>query len=213
MAGATWTKKGLRGQVFQKPSTVTVEPQPARTRFVPFAGDLNATYTPGLVTLQDAEGNDVERLENPRRTFADHQLDTTWTLPQGAYFSGYAMWTYLTTPFLLAEPGVQTREIEPWQQDGETWRVLEAEFPESIATHGKQQFFYFGADGLLRRTDYTVEIFGAGIQRSAHYTNAHQVFDGFSFPTQRRVVPRKPDNATLDSPLLITIDLNHVTVR
>jgi hypothetical protein len=30
------------------------------------------------------------------------------------------MWNYLTTPFLLTYPGVQTREISPWQEDGQT---------------------------------------------------------------------------------------------
>jgi hypothetical protein len=28
------------------------------------------------------------------------------------YFNGYAMWTYLTTPFLLKMPGVDVVEVE-----------------------------------------------------------------------------------------------------
>jgi hypothetical protein len=45
------------------------------------------------------------------------------------------MWNYPTTPFLLAYPGVQVREISPWQQYGQTWRRLHASFPASITTH------------------------------------------------------------------------------
>ncbi|WP_432946139.1 hypothetical protein ACQPXM_07440 [Kribbella sp. CA-253562] len=213
VGGATWAKKGVQDKVFVTAATATVEPHRESTRFVPFAGGATAVFRPDLVTLEDAEGNEVERLEHPRSTFAQHELSTPWSVPQAAYFGGYAMWTYLTTPFLLAEPGVSTREIDPWHENGETWRVLEAEFPDSIATHSTRQFFYFGPDGLLRRTDYTVEIFGAGIQRSAHYTRLPKVFDGFTFPTERRVVPRKPDNTTLDGPQLVTIDVKHVEVR
>ena len=34
-----------------------------------------------------------------------------------AYFSGYAMWNYLNTPFIFALPGFQTEEIEPWDEN------------------------------------------------------------------------------------------------
>jgi hypothetical protein len=67
------------------------------------------------------------------------------------------LWNYLTTPFLLAYPSVQVREISPWQQHDQTWRRLRATFPASITTHSAEQVFYFGDDGLLRRLDYTVE--------------------------------------------------------
>ncbi len=52
-----------------------------------------------------------------------------------AYFNGYALWTYLTTPFLLAMDGVQAEETEPWREGSELWRVMRAYFPGSIETH------------------------------------------------------------------------------
>jgi hypothetical protein len=89
---------------------------------------------------------------------------------QVGYFLSYGMWNYLTTPFLLTYPGVQAREISPWQEDGQTWRRLHVTFPASITTHSAEQVFYFGADGLLRRLDYTTEV-NAG-DPVAHYTEA-----------------------------------------
>ena len=49
---------------------------------------------------------------------------------------GEALWTYLTTPFLL-------EETESWREGEETWRVLRAYFPGSIETHNLIQDFLF----------------------------------------------------------------------
>jgi hypothetical protein len=95
-----------------------------------------------------------------------------------------------TTPFLLTFPGVQAREISPWQEDGQTCRRLHVTFPASITTHSAEQVFYFGADGLLRRLDYTTEV-NAG-DPVAHYTEDYKTFDGLAFPTRRRVYRRNP---------------------
>ncbi|MEV2211290.1 hypothetical protein AB0H86_07400 [Streptomyces sp. NPDC050997] len=32
------------------------------------------------------------------------------------YFAGYAMWNYLTAPYLLTRPGVVVRELVPQQE-------------------------------------------------------------------------------------------------
>jgi hypothetical protein len=49
-----------------------------------------------------------------------------WDDLQLAYF---AKWTYLNTPFLFVLPGVETEEIQSWQEDGEAWRRLKVTFP------------------------------------------------------------------------------------
>jgi len=46
-----------------------------------------------------------------------------------AYFDSYALWTYLTIPFLYAHPAFVTEELTPWQENGEEWRRLKATFP------------------------------------------------------------------------------------
>src|SRR5262249_46939955 len=59
-----------------------------------------------------------------------------------------------------ARPGVESEEVEPWQEAGETWRRLKVRFPADIATHSTEQTLYLDRQGLLRRQDYNVEIDG-----------------------------------------------------
>jgi len=54
---------------------------------------------------------------------------------------GYAMWTYLTTPFFMAMPGFQVTEISPRHEGVERWRCLRARFPDEIASHSKERIF------------------------------------------------------------------------
>jgi hypothetical protein len=53
----------------------------------------------------------VESRDNSRAAFEGHVVETKWDNLHLFYFSGYAMWTYLTTPFLLKLPNVRTEEI------------------------------------------------------------------------------------------------------
>jgi hypothetical protein len=53
-----------------------------------------------------------------------YEVTTPWDALQVGYFISYASWNYLTAPFLLTYPGVQTRELEPWQEDGEEGPAL-----------------------------------------------------------------------------------------
>jgi hypothetical protein len=128
-----------------------------------------------------------------------------WDALQVGYFLSYGMWNYLTTPFLLAYPGVHSGEGSPWQEDGETWRRLNVTFPTSITTHSAEQVFYFGDDGLLRRLDYTVEADG---RRAAHYTEGYKAFDGLAFPTRRRVYRRNGDGTPDRAVAAITVDIH-----
>jgi hypothetical protein len=114
-----------------------------------------------------------------------------------------------TTSFLLTYPGVQAREISPWQEDGQTWRRLHATFPASITTHSAEQVFYFGADGLLRRLDYTTEVNAGDLV--AHYTEGYKTFDGLAFPTRRRVYRRNPGSTPDRSQAAITLDIHDIT--
>src|SRR3546814_14044537 len=95
------------------------------------------------------------------------------------------MWTYLTTPFLFRLPGFTSEEVEPWDENGETWRRLKVTFPEGVPSHSTQQTFYFDQSGLLRRHDYSVEIMGG--TTSANYATDHKAFDGLIRSEERRV--------------------------
>lgn len=172
------------------------------------APDLRTSFQPHRVAIETAEGRTVEEMPRPRDSFEGHALDTPWSRLQLAYFAGYAMWTYLTTPFLFASDGVETEEVEPWKENGETWRRLKVTFPPNIASHGAVQTFYFDAEGLLKRHDYEVEVSGG--TPAAHYVYQHEEFSGILVPTRRRVLGRGADGTSIPEPLIVSIELSEV---
>lgn len=173
------------------------------------APDHLARYTPDHVDIVDTTGTVLAARNEPRRAFDGHAPGELWHGVQAAYFAGYAFWTYLTLPFLLSWEGVRTVEIGPWQENGETWRRLRVEFPDRIVTHNAVQTLYFGAeDHRLRRHDYSPDLLGSPL--TAHYPGEYREFDGFAFPTRRRMVRREPDNTT-SGETLITLDIHSVT--
>jgi hypothetical protein len=190
-------------------TTVTVELKREWASHAPFgAGQRRSEFEPGRVALEAADGAVLEELPDPRKSFAGHTLQTPWTELQLAYFAGCAMWTYLNTPFLLAWPGVETEEIEPWRTSEGPWRRLAARFPADIATHSAVQTLYFDAEGLLKRHDYDVEI--AGNTPGAHLVGDYVEVSGIKFPTRRRIFARQPDGGFNEEPLVVSIDLFNI---
>jgi hypothetical protein len=118
-------------------------------------------------------------------------VETKWDKLHLVYFSGYAIWTYLTSPFLLRLPNVRLEEMEPWDKQGQVWRRLKVTFPPEIATHSTEQVFYFDKEGLRRRQDYNVDVLGGA--PSVNYTSEHKEFSGLVIPTHRWVYRRGPD--------------------
>jgi hypothetical protein len=118
--------------------------------------DRRTTFTTGEVSIETESGFVEEVRVNPAASFRGHSLDTPWDMLHVAYFASYALWSYLTIPFLYTYPEFVSEEIAPWQEDGERWRALKATFPDSIAGHTRNQISYFGPDGLLRRHEYIV---------------------------------------------------------
>lgn len=208
--GALWMLKGKAGVLDD--TTVTVDLRRERASHAPF-GDATrrSIFTPALVELRSDKDETLEFLEDPRSSFKGHTLESPWNDLQLAYFAGIAMWTYLTMPFLLAEAGVETNELEPWDEKGETWRRLRVRFPETIATHSTEQTLYVGADGLLKRHDYDVEI--AGNTPGAHFVSDYVEAQGLKFPSKRRIYPRQPDGQAMAEPLVVSIDLDQITLR
>jgi hypothetical protein len=170
--------------------------------------NLRTSFEPQRVAIESTDGHVVEERVHPRASFAGHGVDTPWDRLQLAYFAGYAMWTYLTTPFFFAMDGVATEELEPWHENGETWRRLEVTVPQGIATHSTLQTFYFSTDGLLKRHDYDADVLGG--TPAAHYVHEYQEFSGILVPTRRRVLGRRPDGTPTPDPLIVTIDLSEV---
>jgi hypothetical protein len=201
--------KGL--EVDPKPLKGTVTIHEESTVISPFGqSDWRMLFAPERVVIETTAGIVVQERSNPRAAFASHTMNTPWDLLHRAYFNGYARWTYLATPFLMAMPGFEVAEIAPWQEGAEHWRGLRARFPDPIASHSREQDFYFGDDFLLRRHDYHLEIAG-GIP-VAQYVHDIVEANGFRFPAKRRAYVRGPHLKAIHDLLLISLDLSDFQV-
>src|SRR5262245_16648027 len=174
------------------PRRMTVWLHEERSSVTPYgAADQRTMFTSDRIAIEKLDGTVVAERRAPRTSFAGHQVSTAWGPLHRAYFNGYALWTYLTTPFLLAMDGVRIEEADCWREGPETWRVLRAHFPDSIETHCPIQDFFFGEDLLLRRHDYNLDVAGgfAAAQLISDYTEAN----GIKLPTKRRAFARASD--------------------
>ena len=156
ITGALWQLKRTDDLQTQVSVEVLLHEQRVTTHLI--GRNKRLVFTPKRVTSETEDGQLLESCDAPRAAFRGHRQETPWDDLHVAYFTGYALWTYLTIPFLYTYPGFVTEELPPWREDGETWRPLKAIFPDSIATHTREQVSYFGEDGLLRRHEYTVDI-------------------------------------------------------
>jgi hypothetical protein len=167
---------------------------------------------PGLperLEIRTVQGRLVESRCDPRASFPGYGDEKHWDAVQIAYFTSVGMWTHLTTPFLFTRPGVRTREIGPWDEDGQSWRRLAVTFPPGIASHNPEQVFYYDGSYHQRRMDYRPEVTGSLI---AHYTHNPQRFDGFLFYRLSLVHVRGPDDVAEQDFAPITIDIDSVAL-
>ncbi|RMI28974.1 hypothetical protein [Nocardia stercoris] len=211
VGGVLWTLKGVDGILDD--STVQIRVQEERTWLRPASTpDVRLSFGPDRVTIEtdDPAARVVEELADPRDSFAGHTLETPWSTLQLAYFSGYAMWTYLSEPYSLTLPGVYTEELSTWHEDGQTWRRLGVRYPDTIATHSAVQVLYIDADGLIRRRDYEVDI--SANSPAAHYSSDFLSVDGIVLPTNRVVYGRDASGHRVADPILVTVALDNVTV-
>jgi hypothetical protein len=165
-------------------------------------------FTPHQVSVEDEQGHVIEKRDDPRRAFEGQVLETPWDDLHIAYFDSYALWTYLTIPFLYTYPGFLTEELPPWRENGEEWRPLKAVFPDYIASHTREQISYFGEDGLLRRHEYVVEIMGGA--RGLNYAYDYRQVDGIMVPTRRRVLGFDNKKRMIPDPVLVAIDIHDI---
>jgi hypothetical protein len=168
---------------------------------------------PERVTIRTVDGALVESRDDPRSSFPPFDQDATrWDAIQIAYFQSTSNWNYLVEPFVFTYPGVQTRELEPWQHgEGETWRRLAVTFPPGNANHNADQVFYYDDEFMLRRMDYAPEV--TGDAPIAHYAYDPVTFGGFVFPTRRRVHFRDADGVADLSFAPITDDVRELKVQ
>jgi hypothetical protein len=210
LTGYLWELKGYPEGVSDV--TMRIDARRPAVTICPYSRpDRRGYFTPDRVWIEDRAGKIVEERSHPRDSFAGHVPDTPWDQLHRLYFISYAMWNYLTTPFLFTRPGFELKEIEPHQENGETWRRLQVKFPPDIPTHnnfqaGGEQAFFFNERGLLQRLDYLSVVPGS------HYCFDHTNYKGFVFPTLRRVVARPPSGPLVNGPTLVLIQITDVVV-
>lgn len=195
---------------------LTADPQRPHAVIDPFPKpNRRAVFDEGAVRIETDGGETVESRHVPRPEFSGRsglRRNLRWDALDATYFAGYAMWNYLTTPYLLTREGVEASEGEPWSQDGETWRRLEVTFPPGLDTHSTRQTFYFDDRRLLRRHDYVAEVVG-GWAHGAHYCADHVEAGGLTFPTRRWVRPIGPRNRSLRFPTMVWLRLSEIEVE
>lgn len=207
--GAIWDIKGVPGIVDDGEITVWVQQQ--RTSLRPFtAPNLKSDYTPGRVAIETLDGHPVETLDDPRASFIGHTLETPWTIPQLAYFTGYAMWTYAAEPYNLTLPGIEVTQGDDWTEGDETWRRLDVTYPADIATHSSHQVLYIDESGLIRRRDYEVDI--AGGSPAAHYVSDFLEIGGILVPAKRMIYVRDEAGQPMLDQLVVSINLSDIDV-
>ncbi len=195
---------------------VAVDVHEPRTVIDPFPHDgQRGVFERGTVRIEDRDGEVVSSRTYPRSAFFGRsglRRNIRWDAMDSVYFAGYAMWGYLTTPYLLTREGVQVDEGETWEEGGQTWRRLNVCFPPDIDTHSPRQTYYFDTRGQLRRHDYIALVVGRWA-RAAHYCADEVQADGLIFATRRGVHPIGPGNRPLPFINLVSMRLSDVVVE
>jgi hypothetical protein len=208
--GVIWSVKGRTG--FIADARVTVGLREAWVLQAPFgSAGGTASFTPDRVVIRRADGSIVEDLTDPRASFRGHGLDTPWSDAQLVYTAGCAMWTYFNMPFLLAYPGVRTRELEPSTDGPVTLHRLEASFPEHYPVLGREQVVHVDPDGHVVRHDYAAETVGGAL--AAHFASDYVEVSGIVVPTKRRLFARQPDGRVIPEPVVASFDLSDLELR
>ena len=208
ITGAIWYVKSKPD--YLKNIVMTAESKTERV-VTEFPGqDKRSIFEPNRIVIEKLDGALSEARDDPEKSFEGQTLQTPWDDIHCAFFSGEALWTYLTTPFLYTYKDFKTEEISSIQVENETWRRLKVTFPAYVKSHTREQISCFGPDGLLRRHDYTVDILGGatGLNFASEYRNV----DGIIFPTKRRIYAWEGDYQLVKEPLLVAIDMGEITL-
>jgi hypothetical protein len=192
------------------PRRMTVATQREWASVFPYGRDNQRTdFTANRIAIEKLDGTVVKERLDPSEHAEGKAVDAPWDVLDRAYFNGYALWTYLTTPFHFAMPGFAVEEIEPCHEGDELWRGLRVTYPQNIASHSREQDFYFGPDFLLRRHDYHVE--ASGGFAAAQYVFDSVTVQGITLPTKRRAYMRDERLLPIHDRLMVSIDLSDIS--
>jgi hypothetical protein len=167
--------------------------------------DLRALYRPDWVAL---EGQDARRLMERKgspQEFRNELQSTTWDELQLAHYCGYLIWNHIATPFVLADPDFETKELRGNVARGESLRQLRVVFPARIVTHASAQTFYFDRKGFLTRLDYPAA--HDDHTQIAQMCSGHQRFSGILVPTLCRLLSIGAEGVPVAKPPLLDVEI------
>lgn len=172
----------------------------------------------GLIGVFDGESMRIETRDArvvsqrviERTSEGDIKRRLIWDDLDVLYFIGYALWNYSVTPFLFSWDGFECREGAPiLDRRGAQLRALHVTYPGGFPAHSREQTLYFDDAGLLRRLDYSADVF-ASWARAVHECESHRTFAGLVFPTHRSVFVRLPSHEPLRTFRMMEGWIDHV---
>ena len=169
------------------------------------APDRRGVYRPDRVAMEDSTGARLCVRLNPKSAVPGQTDRTQWDSLQLVHYCGYSIWNYMAAPFMFAGRGFEFEELAPSLHGTESWRRLRVAFPARIATHGREQLFYFDEHGLQRRMDFQLAEYGD--LRIVQSWGAHYTFSGITIPTLRRTLQVGPNGRVLDIPALLDMEI------
>jgi len=167
--------------------------------------DLRALYRPDWTALERPDGCRLDERRATPEELTRQLQSATWDHLHLAHYCGGLIWSYLTTPFVLAEPDVECEELESMKVHGQRWRRLKVLYPARLATHAREHTLYFDRQGLVRRLD-TSAVHADGTQ-IAHIFAGHQRYSGILVPTMSRVLTIEASGALVDKPPLLDVEI------
>jgi hypothetical protein len=158
-------------------------------------------FFPDFVTIQHDDGAFV----GARREAAPRPFRNPKDEPELVYLCGLSIWSCVTAPLAMLVDDGQTEDLGAWFEHGETWRRLRVRAPEGALAYASEAVMYFGAEGLLRRTDFDI-VCGDTIRLVA-YSSAYQAFSGVTVPTLYRTLRRSASGGALEKRPLLDIEI------
>ena len=172
-----------------------------RMRIDRLAGSSSVAWLEGGSTRLVASDGQTRTVRGDARAgFGRLRRWLWWDRLDATYFLGYLLWNELTFPRLFLRSDVEWTQLDECS--------LRATFPSGFPTHCTEQLFRFDPDtGLLRRHDYTVDVFGSWA-RAVTIVVKHREWDGIMYACRRVATLGSADGKRFNWPVLWSVEVH-----